>query len=267
MQEIKRKESDRPSQMDFRLASLVLGLSLLVSCLSGLFTRREAEPRVATNPAGNHSSATGHHDFSSTPNIYHDIFQMMAPSSNAPVSHFFNSISENIFRDLMRQHIFHPKDHSVSSELLTKFFPQGALEELYATWNPPIRFHKLAHYYVLMVDVPGISRESLHVTITKDAIYLKGKQQMCFTEAKPGDASGINIETTNKSSAAKESESEICTGRSIERTFRLPLDVNHEKASVKLRDGVLLLVLERTEGLERELPVSEVSSAIRHLDL
>jgi hypothetical protein len=41
--------------------------------------------------------------------------------------------------------------------------------------------------------------------------------------------------------------------------------VNHEKVEAKIKDGILILVMERTEGFEKEVHIEEYTHGMREM--
>ena len=83
---------------------------------------------------------------------------------------------------------------------------------------------------VLKAEVPGFEKDDLDVTITRDAVTIKGGHK----EEK---------EDSNECYYCRES----AVG-SFERRVPLPVEVNAEKAEAKLHNGVLTLVLPKAEA-------------------
>ena len=60
----------------------------------------------------------------------------------------------------------------------------------------------------------------------------------------------VHISASREASAPKEGEKYLIRERgqvNLQRTFRLPKDVQHDKVEAKLEDGVLQLVILKTE--------------------
>lgn len=166
------------------------------------------------------------------------------------------------------------------------------------TWGH-LGVRKLPTHYVVVVEIPGIPANKIHVTVAKDTVSIKGTHDICLKKpaevaaagkAAP-DAAFVLIDDKNafnggggggggdhenpkkKQPESAETDKEtrkdtfnatecaeadsICMERHVDRTFKIPPDVNHERVSAKLQDGILLLIMERTEGFEKEVPVVE----------
>ena len=172
---------------------------------------------------------------------------------------------------LFRQHIIAPKMPISSGDVLSKYFPMellsstsggSILDELtnYHEHEPPFQwnksnFKKFAHHYMVLLEVPGIPKEKLHVTVTKDTVTVKGAHKICVKTPKGKET--VEVEFSIPGTGESITGEEICIDHRIERTFKLPPDINHEKVEAKIKDGVLMLLLERTEGFEKELKIND----------
>jgi len=91
--------------------------------------------------------------------------------------------------------------------------------------------------FVLKADLPGVKKENLSVEVTPEAITLKG-------------------ETGEEKEQKKEGY--YCCERSwgsFERTIPLPAEVKADKAKAKFADGVLEIVVPKTEAAKASQPV------------
>lgn len=106
---------------------------------------------------------------------------------------------------------------------------------------PNIEMYDRKNEIVVKAELPGVAKENIDLTITKDSLTLKG-------EAK-------------KEEEIKEEDyyaAEISYG-SFARTIALPVEVDSEKAKASFKDGVLEIILpKREEAKPKEIKI-EVS--------
>jgi HSP20 family protein len=94
-----------------------------------------------------------------------------------------------------------------------------------ADWTPPVDVIAREDRIVLKIELPGVKRENLELSVTEDSVTLKGE---------------------TKAESAEQEEStyvrERVTGR-FSRRIRLPDTVDPQNATAVLQDGVLELTL------------------------
>ena len=94
--------------------------------------------------------------------------------------------------------------------------------------------------YVLRAEVPGFSKEDLHVDVTEGVITLRGDRH---------------------EEVASEGERYVCresSATSFERSFHLPQEVSVEGVTAKVKDGVLTLTLPKARAEQaRQIEVVE----------
>jgi HSP20 family protein len=106
---------------------------------------------------------------------------------------------------------------------------------------PNIEMYDRKNEIVLKAELPGVNKEDIDLTITKDSLTLKG-------EAK-------------KEEEVKEEDYYACERSygSFTRTIALPVEVDSEKAKASFKNGVLEIVLpKREEAKPKEIKI-EVS--------
>lgn len=96
-------------------------------------------------------------------------------------------------------------------------------------WTPSVNFSEKDGKYILTAELPGISREDVSVSIDKGVITLTGKK-----------------ESEREEKGAEYYLKETRYG-SFTRSFRLPGEVNEETVDAVYKDGVLTVVMEKTE--------------------
>jgi HSP20 family protein len=106
---------------------------------------------------------------------------------------------------------------------------------------PSIEMYDRKNEIVLKAELPGVGKEDIDLTITKDSLTLKGE--------------------VKKEEEVKEEDyyaAERSYG-SFTRTIALPVEVNSEKAKASFKNGVLEIVLpKREEAKPKEIKI-EVS--------
>lgn len=127
------------------------------------------------------------------------------------------------------------------SMLLSKMFNlQKDLEQLFgleyspnATYGrrsfPAVNLFESDEKLIMKCELPGISKENLHLCVENDVLNLKG---------------GINQDQKND---VKFHRQERIVGN-FERSIKLPYKVDSEKVSAKLENGILSVTLEREES-------------------
>lgn len=86
---------------------------------------------------------------------------------------------------------------------------------------------------LVRAELPGVDKDNIEVSITDHSVWIKGTTSK---EEKEEDGNYYRHETMRGEFA---------------RTVSLPADVNTEKASAKFRDGVLELVMPKSERAKR----------------
>lgn len=99
---------------------------------------------------------------------------------------------------------------------------------------------KTTDTYTLTVDVPGLTKEDIHIDIDGDELKISA-------ERKPREKKeGVEYLASER------------TYRRFERTFRIPEDVDFEKSDAKVEHGVLTLTLTRKKKAEKSAKKIEV---------
>lgn len=107
-----------------------------------------------------------------------------------------------------------------------------------AVWAPLVDIEETEDSIVVRVDLPGMRREDIKLSVTGDTLTLTGERKR---------------EVTEKTKAYHHVER--ATGRFI-RTMTLPSDVEPEKAQATFKSGVLELVLPKSSKAQtREIAI------------
>lgn len=93
---------------------------------------------------------------------------------------------------------------------------------------PPINIFQDGDQYVLVAEIPGISKEDVNVEIHRNQVRLSGEKKIDYGE-------GASVH-----------RSERAVGR-FDRTFATPFEIDAENVKAEYRDGILALSLPRAE--------------------
>lgn len=106
---------------------------------------------------------------------------------------------------------------------------------------PNIEMYDRKDEIVLKAEIPGVSKEDIDLTITKDSITLKGE--------------------VKKEEEIKEEDYYACERSygSFTRSVALPVEVNSEKAKASFKNGVLEITLPKKEEAKPKEIKIEVS--------
>ncbi len=106
---------------------------------------------------------------------------------------------------------------------------------------PNIEMYDRKDEIVLKAEIPGVSKEDIDLTITKDSITLKGE--------------------VKKEEEIKEEDYYACERSygSFTRSIALPVEVNSEKAKASFKNGVLEITLPKKEEAKPKEIKIEVS--------
>ena len=100
--------------------------------------------------------------------------------------------------------------------------------------TPAVDMYIEGHEIVMKADLPGVKKEDLHLDLAENVLTLSGEKKMEETVEKRG------IYRTERSYG------------SFERSFELPANVDYEKITATLKEGVLEIRIPKTEKAEKE---------------
>lgn len=123
--------------------------------------------------------------------------------------------------------------------LLDEFFGDGPFHfERESALAPNVEVFDTKEAVVVKAQVPGVSQDNLQVSVTDDAVTLKGE-----------------MKTEEKQEEKNYHRQEFRYG-SFARTIPLPVPVESEKAEAKLKEGVLEITIPKSEKAKvKEIPV------------
>jgi HSP20 family protein len=111
-----------------------------------------------------------------------------------------------------------------------------------AEWKPPIALWEEKNEIVLVVDLPGVPRDSVHVAVNRGVIQIQGERSM--PQGKNGDDRKLRY-------------AEHPFGK-FSRTVPIPHAARLEELQAQMRDGTLEVRVPREPGATdvRQVPVS-----------
>ena len=105
-------------------------------------------------------------------------------------------------------------------------------------WIPPIDVHETADDYIITAELPGLSRDDIHIQVHEGRVQISG-------ERREHDFPCEQYHRVERGHG------------SFSRTFDLPLPVQNDHVSADLRDGVLTIVCPKVkEGGAQRIVVS-----------
>ena len=107
-----------------------------------------------------------------------------------------------------------------------------------AGWVPPIDVHETADAYVITAELPGLTKDDVHIQVSDGHLQLSGVRR----------DPGVSCEEYHR----------VERGHgSFSRTFQMPLPVDPDGITADLRDGVLTVTCPKAaEGSARRIRVS-----------
>ena len=118
----------------------------------------------------------------------------------------------------------------------TMMRPAGSAE--IETWFPACDLRETESEYVVRAELPGIRREDVKISLVNNTLHIRGEKKQ-ETEDKKG-----NWHHVERSYGA------------FERTFALPTAVSNDKIRAKFMNGVLEIVVPKTdEAKPREIQI------------
>ncbi len=134
------------------------------------------------------------------------------------------------FRELenLRREMEKLFDSFLSDRVIDREFP----------WTPAIQIKELTDKYILDVDVPGVKKEDLKIEVSDNVLTISGERK---EEKDEKDA--------------QYHRREIVFG-SFKRAIQLPTNIEADKISAKLENGVLHIEIPKSEkSRSKEIPI------------
>jgi HSP20 family protein len=124
------------------------------------------------------------------------------------------------------------------NRMFERFFDDGSTRLGERALEPAIEVADTPDAVVVKAQVPGVPKDQLHLTITEDAMTLKGE-----------------IREEEKKEGKNYYRRELRYG-TFERTIPLPVAVQAEKATADLKDGILAVTLPKRETAKaKQIPI------------
>ena len=98
-----------------------------------------------------------------------------------------------------------------------------------STWLPAVDIGENDHGYEVLVELPGIKKDDVKITVANDVLTIKGEKKL-----------------EKETKAKNVHRSERCYG-SFQRSFVLPTMVQSEKIEASYNDGILTIMLPKME--------------------
>ena len=102
-------------------------------------------------------------------------------------------------------------------------------------WEPAYDIHEDDKSYYLSFDLPGISKDSIDISISNDMLIVSGSRK---SDSNHND----NYSRFNS----------IQYGN-FQKSFNLPENVNQDKISAKMNDGVLSMTIKKSKNISEDI--------------
>ena len=116
-------------------------------------------------------------------------------------------------------------------------------QEAGVSFRPPVDFFETSQGLVLRMELAGVAKEDVSVTLCGQELVIKGQRRSMHPEG-----------------ASRFLRHEISHGF-FERRFRIPLPIDPEGLRAQYLDGILEVFLPRMVPLSRRIPVQEISES------
>ncbi len=122
------------------------------------------------------------------------------------------------------------------NSLFDSFF-RGSVEDsglVTTAWNPAVDITEHDSTFVVKVELPGVSRDDVRITIQDSMLTIRGEKKQ------EKETKGANVHRTERSYGA------------FQRSFSLPSSVKADAIEAKYSDGVLTINLPKAEEAKRK---------------
>ena len=102
-------------------------------------------------------------------------------------------------------------------------------------WEPAYNIHEDDKNYYLSFDLPGIGKDSIDISISNDMLIVSGSRK---SESNHNDnySRFNNIQYGN-----------------FQKSFNLPENINQDKISAKMKDGVLIMTIKKSKNISEDI--------------
>jgi HSP20 family protein len=113
--------------------------------------------------------------------------------------------------------------------LFDTFFSDNGEDLASRTWSPPVDIQETDDAYRIQVELPGLSKEDVQITLENSVLRLSGERKF------EKDTKKENYHRIER------------TYGTFSRSFALPTQVSSDKVEAKFEDGVLSIVVPKAE--------------------
>lgn len=131
--------------------------------------------------------------------------------------------------------------------LLMHFDETGVLSAAPGAWLPTIDLCEMPEAIVLRVEIPGVAREDIRVSIRNSLVKIEGRKNR------------VSVDENESEKPLRYLCLERAYGR-FERTIALQWPVEVQQATARLDDGVLEIRLPKTPAAGREVQIAITTS-------
>lgn len=121
------------------------------------------------------------------------------------------------------------KEFDGFADQLEKYFSEFPGFHTHSGFSPRIDIIENNDELIVEAEIPGVTKDNLKLTLEDNILTIEGKKE----RAKLNENDNIH-------------RNERLFG-SFKRSFTLPVDVNPDKVNANFKDGILKIVLEKTE--------------------
>jgi len=122
-------------------------------------------------------------------------------------------------------------DRLLDTFLFGKPKTSGFAEE--EEWQPPVDMAETESDFIVSVEIPGVDPKDIDVSLSEGSLFIKG-------EKKP-------------EAEEREEDYHLVEGNygSFMRSIRLPVEIQTDKISASYKNGVLTVILPKSEGIQK----------------
>jgi HSP20 family protein len=122
------------------------------------------------------------------------------------------------------------------NRMFNSFFRPANEDESLATaaWNPAVDIAERDHEYVVRIELPGVTREDVKITMEDNTLVVRGEKKQ------EKESKGANYHRVERSFG------------SFQRSFMLPSGVSPDAIGATFKDGVLNITLPKSEEAKRK---------------
>ena len=124
--------------------------------------------------------------------------------------------------------------------MFDNFFGSGTdVDNFSSAWQPSVDIKETKDDFVLMAEVPGMSKNDIKINISENTLTIKGEKK---EEKKEADHNFHRVERKYGS---------------FQRSFTLPTQIQGDKVKASYKDGVLSITMPKKEEVKpKEIPIT-----------